>query len=388
MPKKTFDKPVLPVSGSELANKPDRAALVLLRRVMSGEFPPGSRLPALSKLRLEIAPHLSMTTFHQEVQLLCQLGFLEAKARSHTKVPEELPNRNRFAVVFPQDPANDVHTALRPVIHRSIQAYCNRHPGFEVEYHFYNPQAQGHAARLAAMVHRVRWHEVAGMWFLCSLWEDDPFYNEPGLARVQFVPMPEYRKPWMKRFARTEGPGLMDGGFMGIALRRMASAGCCKVAVIRPMVPKNENANVANIQRPAWKPIIDEIRRLGMETRPEWVLNVGGSGWETGRLLMSLPERPDALIVDDDALIPSITAGMASMPQPWPTIVGLANFPSPPEASLPIIFGGFDIQELTNWSLDTLRDPVRQTKTPAYLLKAHFEDGWQPQPGNMVKASQ
>jgi len=104
--------------------------------------------------------------------------------------------------------------------------------------------------------------------------------------------------------------------------------------------------------------------------------NVAGSGWEIGRLLMSGKTLPDAVLIDDDGLIPDVTAGIASMPKPWPTVAGVVNFPALPAAHVPVLFGGFDIEALFEWCFRALCDPEMQHACTPYPAEVLFEDEW------------
>ncbi len=71
----------------------------LRRRICSGVYPPGSRLPLRRDLLRELGP--SPLTLQRAMDRLAEQGFINPRGPQGTFVATQLPNRGTIAVVFP-----------------------------------------------------------------------------------------------------------------------------------------------------------------------------------------------------------------------------------------------------------------------------------------------
>lgn len=362
---------------------PEAVALHVLRRIMSGEFAPGSQLPAQAVLRPQISRGLSMTVFSRGIRLLKERGFLDVAPHRHTRVAELLPHRRRVALILPAPREGRADTSLFSVFERVVRAYGQGPGGLDLEIFYQEERYHEDGASLVLLKERVRWHEFGGILFTCQLWDAGELYTEPGVARVFNGENLRFRQPWMDTAPRYISKEPLQGDFLFRALERVAAWGKKNVAVLH-LGGIASQLETSNREREEWQPLVEGLPRFGLTTRPEWLLEVVGSGWEIGRLLMATPERPEAVLIQDDSLIPAVTAGMASMPGPWPALIGLVNFPVLPRSHLPITFAGHDIGALVTWCFKALRDPELQRAKPAYEMEVLFEDEWRGRGGEVL----
>ncbi len=363
----------------------ERIALKLLQSIARGEFHPGDRLPTQAVLRKEMAPRLSMTFFNEGLQILKKKGFLDIKQRCRTSVADPLPNRNAFALVLPREIEHAAGTSLFCVMAQMASRIEQRHPEYRVSRFYAQPAASGNGHSIEDLKMAVRWHRVAGVIFTHQFFHHENLYTEPGVARVFNGEDSLMRRDWMLTAPHFTLPDPTGRTFVRRALERLRTQGCRTVAVIRPMLGIPATAH--NFEEPDWHPTVSCIQEVGLKTRPEWLLNVAGSGWEIGRLLMSGKTLPDAVLISDDGLIPDVTAGIASMPKPWPSVVGVVNFPALPEAHVPVLFGGFNIEALFEWCFRALCDPEMQRACTPYPAEVLFEDEWRAQRGRPMRTA-
>ena len=76
----------------------------LQARILSGEYPAGSKLPFQAKLAQSF--QVSGLTIQQAMHRLAREGFVVARRRIGTVVVSKLPHLHNLALVLPQDPLN------------------------------------------------------------------------------------------------------------------------------------------------------------------------------------------------------------------------------------------------------------------------------------------
>ena len=119
-------------------------------------------------------------------------------------------------------------------------------------------------------------------------------------------------------------------------------------------------------------------------------MNLDSGPWprNLGRLLVrgAPDERPDALVIADDNLVPELTTGLAesgvpvrrgSEPQQTGDLVVVAhtNFHYPTPSAVPVTRLGYDIRELVMVCMERIDQQRRGEIPPAHTyIKAVFED--------------
>jgi len=350
----------------------EEVALLLLGRIIAGEYKPGERLPGQQRLRPQIAPNLSMTTINSAIGILKDLGFLTVRLQHSTCVADPLPYRNRYAITLPH-PADPAHPTTFPsVLHRL--AMERQHNGGDCEYVVFAGTNAGpkQTAVLNALTDELRWHKVAGIMFGSEIWSEpaDPFFTEPGIARAAlsgWIPS----MPPMPRVVMDQAPGQT---FMTRSLEWLREQGRKTAAIVAyQQAPFDATAT----ERAAtWKPWNEALAGHGIGTQPRWLLSIAGGGYELAQLLMRGRKPPEAIIITDDILVPSVTEGLLAAGPPYPTVVALANYPVLPHTHVPARFLGHDVEAIFDWCAASLRDPEAQRTCPVYNLPTIFEEEW------------
>jgi DNA-binding LacI/PurR family transcriptional regulator len=153
----------------------------------------------------------------------------------------------------------------------------------------------------------------------------------------------------VRRF-RASWVGMDDAGVYETVLRRLRAEGRRRIAFITH--PWDDAC-----------PWLSFLAQIGLATRPEWWLQIPPSAAVCAhpmtRLLCSWPgpQRPDALMITDDNLVPFATAGVldAGLRVPQDLVVAAhTNFPMPTHASVPCLRYGVDVVALLRCAIAEL----------------------------------
>lgn len=352
----------------------EEVAHAILADIVAGRYAPGDCLPGHTRLRPMFGATLSNTTLNSAVGILRDMGFLKVRRQHSTRVADPLPYRHRYAIAFPRRPDVAHPTTLHPVLLR-VALDRQRKTG-DCEYVFFSgyddPREQEAVRR--SLSEEVRWHRVAGILFASQIWHaaDTPLLREPGIARVCLTDCSAASGMPRMPHGSLEQPRRLSFSVRG--LDWMRAQGCRSVAVLRfgaPALDRDERAS-----RSQWRPWHRALAESGLTTRPEWLLTIDGGGYETALLLRGGRRIPDGVIVDDDVLVASVTAGLRAAGLPYPKVIARANFPVVPAAAVPTRFLGHDIEDLFDRCLVALRDPEAQRTCPVLPVPAVFEDEW------------
>ena len=121
----------------------------------------------------------------------------------------------------------------------------------------------------------------------------------------------------------------------------------------------------------------------GLETRPWWRVEASeqypAAVQSLMQMMMRLPagDRPDALVITDDHLVPDATAGLVAAGVCVPrdlAVVAHANFPLPTASALPVVRLGFDVRRVVAICLDVLDQRRVGAAVPEpVIVPAEFE---------------
>ncbi len=322
--------------------------LVTLRqRILSGDLPPGGRLPT----KLELCDHYGASggTVQKVLDALADEGFIHSRGCLGTFVREQPPHLARFGMVFSTPSGSniwtrvftDVAAALGRREERWLSCYYNCWPG--------SPGLQ----ELERDVERGR---LAALLFFTSpiMLMESRALEQPGLARV-FVG-PESKRP--------DIPTLRLSPSHPQAIERFVANGRRRLAVITTF----------NLYQGGIRDILGCARDRGLETQRRWVHYFDPKTDITARavceLMMTLPKnnRPDAVYITDDHLVHEATLGLADSGIAVPDdveVVAHANFPQPEPASVPVTYLGFDLADVLNRALALVDRQLAGKTVPA-----------------------
>ncbi len=341
-----------------------RRAIVteLKAQVLNGDLPPGAMLPSQSRLQSEY--DASPSTIQEAMDLLREEGFIESRPGVGSFVSARPPHLYRFPVIFqqsrptPQHPWPGFLEALHLVTETDrgvydLPAFCG------VSDHVDVPEYQ-------QLILDVEARCLAGLIFSSF---PGRLLTTPLLANAKLP-----RVAIMEADPHTNLPAVYPDfcSFVDRALDYLHARGRRRVAVIAPWWNGTRQT----------KHFRDQIAARGWPAQEAWWLhadpfNFQGQTNLTGisglvRLLFQ-PERtqrPDALIVGDDNLVPGAVAGLAAAGVTAPRdveVVAHWNFPLPVPTA-PFHYLGFDVGQLLRTCVKIL-EQQRGGETPAAMTR-------------------
>lgn len=339
----------------------ERVVQGLVRMIVSGELATGTQLPAQTELMRRFK--VETQTISDAMEVLSTDGFIETLHRRGRFVVMHPPHLTHYALTFPFS-ADQLHSqfylALRAEAERQQSPDCR----FSL---FYDIQVRHDLPDYQRLLELIRRHALAGVIYAARPWGlwNDPILTEPGVPRVAIAAGPH--EPGVP----TVSP---DGAaFLPRACAWLAGRGCRKVAIL--MLANEAKTTTENGVR-------EVITRHGLDTQQRWLQAVAApqADWAANMTAAmvhgAMDDRPDALIVTDDNLVPAATAGVATAGrrvaapgEPRRTgdldVVAHANFPHVTPSAVPAQRLGFDARQVLTVAMDRLHQLRRGEDTPA-----------------------
>jgi len=332
----------------------------LKRRIVSGDFPPGSRLPTQVELA-EICGACHVTV-QRAIDHLRENGFVETRGRHGTYVANHPPHLSRFGIVFPAY-AKTPETCDNQFIiawHREATRFFAGGAAGRVVSFFYKAAGRDASACCPDLLAEVEAEHLAGVIFTTppSEFEGSPIINDPALPKVGFFAKPLPGATWIK-----------PDSYVGMVLDYLEGRG---------------RRRVAFMTHAAWNPAekVHELSSLtqahGMVTYPHWIQGVNfiTPAWAANVANVifhrSRDERPDAFVIMDDNLVPHATAGLLTAGVRVPEdvdVVAHANFPYPTPSAVPAKRVGYSIRAMLEKSVEIIELKRQGKEVPSEL---HF----------------
>ncbi|MGI6496498.1 MAG: GntR family transcriptional regulator [Kiritimatiellia bacterium] len=348
-----------------------RAILADLRRkIVSGVYPPGSRLPT----RLELHRHYqaSLATVQVVLDRLARDGFVTARGRQGTHVVDNPPHLSTLALLFPRLEADASFSrnwsSLAKAAREHNAAQARRPGGFRFDLRFGYGARAGRPDVVEGLESDLADHLFAGLIFASTMrsLKGSPLLATPRVPRVAFIAIhPDEAFPHLARiqYDIRQMTEQVFALFAGQGRRRLA--------VINTDVHENAlNGQIASI-----------AAGFGLELPPyRHLLSTCASAKgirNTAHLLLRLPEgdRPDCIFVAHDDLVESATLGFLDAGAHALDGVSLAvhcNFPDPAPQAVPAIRIGFDARAAMERAMEEIRhqaagNPPRDSVLPSHI---------------------
>ncbi len=348
-----------PVSKGEIV-------LAIRRRIASGEWSPGARLPTQRELRREL--NANIVTVGRAIDQLRLDGFLDTQGARGTFVTAHPPHLFRYALVFASHPSDPNWPRHWEALAKEA-AKLHRDGPVEIPiYYDVDTDRRGTSGDFERLTEDVLAHRLAGLIFASHPWvvKKTPILDEPGIPRVAMMePNADY-------------PGVAAvvtaGDLVLRALDYLAAKGRKRLGVLT--LPEKVAGTADLIRRQA--------AARGLETRPYWIQSVGSrmpiSAQACIHMMMrdGQVDRPDALLVTDDNLVEYATAGLVDAGVRVPTDVDVVvhcNFPWPTPSVVPVRRIGYDAAQSLRACLSSIDLQRQGSPVPAPLMiPALFED--------------
>ena len=335
----------------------------LHRRIVSGRYAPGDRLPALAGIRREF--DVSEVTAQRAVWHLREEGFLHVRPRQRTRVAKNPPHLCDFGFILPSGSKQNFFLALQS----------------EAEKLFSRPSADGFTRRsvichdshsaegyeeIKDLEKRVQSQALAGLIFTippCMFDASPSLLTEPGIPRVTVS------GPAINGVSRVQ-----LGDILPKSLDYLAERGRQKIGFIcsSHLPPEKVREHIHS-----------QVSARGQTTADHWIqaVNLDSPKWAShvARVLLELddPKRPDALVIKDDNLVPAATEGIAAASFSVPDdldVVAHTNFPYPTRSAVAVKRIGSDVRRLLKVSVGLIERWRRGEEVPVTTsLEALFD---------------
>ena len=332
----------------------------LRQQMMSGIFPPESRLPSQTALIKEFSA--SNITIQNVMKILGKQGYVDARGPCGTFVAETPPFLKRIALLSPQDEVEE-RSFFHCFINRGKKIATEL--GYDLEV-FAGYEGWKKFEDYHRLVEQMESGLLAGIIFAANpyLLEKTPLMEYPDIPRVAFMEGRSYSNidtVWV------DYRQLIDK-----VLDYFCAIGRRRFAMICPQVDPEGYFGISTLERRGIEFSRHLIQGVGLAC-PSWADNVV-------RLMMALPEkeRPDCLMIADDNLVWHTTSAFKDLEIKIPediAVVGHANFPLASDSALPIRRIGFNIDDCLRHCMNTIiaRRQGEGVKN-RYVLSPLFED--------------
>ena len=330
----------------------------LRRQIVEGRFGPGDQLPKRGELEQHF--NVSPLTLGRAMNRLATDGFIYAKTGQGTFVTDDPPHLTNYGVVFPHSPGtwNNYYESLHNAtlaIQRSGARKISIYLGAEDQ--LYHESKERLIADVLA-------HRLAGLFFATPphFHVGTPLMDEPRMARVT---MGEYSKI----------PTIVLESLIPRALDHLVERGRRNIAFL--VGPVNINHSMVRLFHEA-------MESRGLQSRSCWEHSVspGSAPWAKNLVEMLFrsgnPDRPDALLIADDNLVPYATAGLVAAGVRAPTqvdVVAHCNFPVITPSVVPARRIGYDCRVILEHAFAVIDAQRRGEALPATsCVAACFEE--------------
>jgi len=338
----------------------------LRRQIVTGTYPPGSRLPLRSELQTHF--NVSTATVQGALNRLIADGFVQAQGRLGTFVTRFPPHLSHYGLVFARTPSvSDARSRFFTAL-SSEAASLGQEVGRKIPV-YYGVDGHTDSEVYQKLAIDVQAHRLAGL-ILTLLdhheLDETPLMEEPDMPKVRIT---TGRQP-----GDVPAICLDMSTFIDKALDYLASKKRKRVALITVTGTRQEHLDYFR----------NGLESRKLTTRSYWMQSVGWPEvqWarNTVQLLLNPDQkvRPDALIILDDNVVEHCTAGLVQIGVDVPgdvEVVAHSNFPWSPPGVLPLRYLGFDAREVLLQAIENIDRQRRNEKVPAVsIISARFED--------------
>ncbi len=350
--------------------KKDRVVRELRSLIVTGNYPPLSRLPTQRRLSRQF--RVSPVTVQQAFDQLARDGFIQARGPLGTYVAPRPPHTSQLALIFPDVPSTSPRIRFWTAL-SNCAIDVDRDPASELRIRvLYGIKADDGNEDYLALCRDLRAQRIAGLIFAChpSMYEGTPLLDTAGMPAATRVAITSVGIETCPDLSRVN----LDGdSFLDRAFDLLASRGRSRVALLT--VPGMSQAWLGGFR--------SRLEARGMTTRDYWMQSPALDHPETARQLTHLlmhadqARRPDALVIADDNFVEHATHGLLDAGVRVPDdmdVVAHCNFPWPTPSAVPVTRIGFDARQVLDACLEAI-DAARHGRGPTEInIPARFED--------------
>ncbi|HEY3397873.1 MAG TPA: GntR family transcriptional regulator [Armatimonadota bacterium] len=334
-------------------NKQQTIVGVLRGRIVAGELPPGHRLSSRA-VRQEFGACAATT--QAAIKTLVEDGFLLTEPRRGTYVSPAPPHLASYGVVFADRPLSvpPDGTLNSMLAYQCMMRQQNDQPQLKLYFGVNGYEDEEDYQRALADLEA---HRLAGLFFVYGgILGDTPLVTHPGLARVTIT------KPF------DHAPGIFGGHQMFFikGLDHLATLGCRRVAILGcQRGPLGADDDFCR----------EQVARRNMLMPPHWLIPDLPSSHEqmllirhyVYLLLRDRQDRPDSLVIADDAVLDSVLAGIFDAGVRIGVdleVVAHCNYPLPKPDQWPVTRLGWPVPAVLDTAFDLLDRQRRGVQVP------------------------
>jgi len=320
--------------GQPVTGKYHRAAALLRKRIMAGDWAPGEQLPPMS----ELVPTLGVShpTAQRAITKLTEDGFLRTQHRVGVYVAPTLPCNNRFVLVLPR--LNEsLGERIADRFYANMSQAASATLALEDSDHHIEPWGIPEGAehnklnkKIERLFRQIADDRVAGIIYVGGTrpMMDDKSIRSSGIPQV-IISSVDSEYPTV----------LLDhSALWKKAVKRLCDHGCQRIAAIgmSPGVYPRDIEETYQIPT-KWAVPVDM-------NHPQTAIGLAQLLFSAGPGL-----RPDGLVITDDNLTEYVMAGVLASGIDVPRdlkIISHANFPDTPPRLLPVEYLGYNAYQL------------------------------------------
>ena len=331
------------------SRKAEQIVQVLRNEILSGQRPPGAKLPTYDTLIEQFG--VTRPTVARVLKALRTEGLITVDGTRGVFVAKTFPHHNRYLWVTSEQPGSLEWTSFLATILELIERGETGIAGeviplVGVDGRANNPEYQ-------TLCDAVEHSSVAGLFLMNSATTYLlPALQTAGLPRVAiWAPLPH------AALLSLDFTGLIDR-----AAARLLEKGK-RIAVISPHAPNLERTQAA-------------LLRHGLAKDRLWALHVAPVGCERiTELLFDRPDRPDAVFVTDDNLVLPLLAGLKRAKVRLHRevfVLAHCNWPRPIGVAEGVEHIGFDVREVLCVAKECIDAQRAGEKSPGRLVPPRF----------------
>jgi len=342
----------------------------LRREIIEGRLAPGNQLPTRREIERKFG--ITNATIQRAVDRLIRDGFVVAERPRGTFVAENPPHLCNYAMVFEDDATRIGWSRFYSTLRDQASLVVQQRPGRQLSM-FYNVDGHEDREDYRVLLNDLRRQRIAGLIFARHPFRlgGTPLMEEfPNVPRVAIASE-----------SRTQFAGVYPDlpSFYSRAADHLIAQGKRRPAIV-----------LASTVEPSYlSEMLSTLTMKGFDFAPSHLQGIDADNprWAANavNLLMQMDpkQRPDSLIIADDNLVESASAGLLASGARVPgdvEVVAHCNFPAPPPAIVPVKRLGFDVRMLLGACFDIIDARRRGDDAPATrvgaatLLPALFEN--------------
>lgn len=351
-----------------LGGKQQEILACLRQEIVSGQYPPGARLPTRTELEQRFG--VSTITVQRALDCLVDDGFVHASRKRGTFVADYPPHLSRYGLVLPLREGGE--EAMWSRFWRALVDEARRLevPGQREVPVFFDDLGHLDSDDYQALLREAKAARLAGAIVVqhTMVLEVGSALRESGLPLVGLgVDDASLGIPRVS---------LNGEQFRSRSFEYFRTQGRRRIAVLTAASGRRGHTR-ADLLRA-------DLEAAGFECPARWALSCDLESPWTAQPLMQLlmhpsqGDRPDGLLVDDDNLAEYAVAGLVAAGITVPgdmDVIGHCNFPWPTTSALPIKRLGFDIRQVLAMSIAAIDAQRAGRRCPLeQVVPAVFED--------------